>query len=165
MSQRYHALLPDADAAETLVGDLRALGLDDTELHAVARYDPAHDLPEAGIFETTALAPAAGRGAAAGAASGLIAGLAALAFPPLGIVIGGGTVAATGLAGAGFGAWVAGMIGVSESADEIVEYEHAVAEGQVLLLIDVPDDRRAAVCAALASDHPDVRIRPVGRDE
>lgn len=154
MSERLYVLLPDTTAAERVVDALRAAGVDETALHAVARHDPHTDLPEAGLLDTTEVAPAAGRGAAAGAAVGVVAGLTAMVFPPLGLAIGGGAVAATGLAGAGFGAWVASMIGISEESDVVAECHDAIAAGQVLLLIDTDDEDAADIEHTIRQAHP-----------
>ena len=165
MSERLYVLLADTAVAERVVDALRAEDVADEALHAVARHDPEHDLPEAGLWEATDVGPATGRGAVAGGVTGAVAGLAALAFPPLGIVIGGGAVAAGGLAGAGLGAWVASMIGVSESADEVAAYDAAIADGAVLLMVDCEPARCDTVRGAIQQQAPtaDVRQTPAGQ--
>ena len=164
MSVRVYVLLDDGAIAERVVEALRAQGVADEALHAVARHDPEHELPEAGLWEATDIGPAAGRGAMAGGVTGAVAGLAALAFPPLGIVIGGGAVAAGGLAGAGLGAWVASMIGVSESSTEVEDYDAAIQNGAVLLMIDCDDEHRAAIAETIHGIAPAAEVRQAPRD-
>ncbi|RJS91397.1 DUF1269 domain-containing protein [Salinisphaera sp. Q1T1-3] len=162
MTNRLHVLLADTAIAERTVMALREQGIADEALHAVARHDPDHPLPDAGLLETTDIAGASGRGAMAGAATGALAGMAALVFPPLGLILGGAGVAASTLAGAGVGAWIASMIGVSESSDTVAAYEQAIADGQVLLLIDVPDDQQAALIERLEEIAPDADVQDAG---
>ncbi len=164
MSVRVYVLLDDGAIAERVVEALRAQGVADEALHAVARHDPEHELPEAGLWEATDIGPAAGRGAMAGGVAGAVAGLAALAFPPLGIVIGGGAVAASGLAGAGLGAWVASMIGVSESSAEVEGYDAAIKNGAVLLMIDCDEGDHNTTAEAIHDIAPTAEVREAPRD-
>ena len=164
MSVRVYVLLDDGAIAERVVEALRAQGVADEALHAVARHDPEHELPEAGLWEATDIGPAAGRGAVAGGVAGAVAGLAALAFPPLGIVIGGGAVAASGLAGAGLGAWVASMIGVSESSAEVEGYDAAIRNGAVLLMIDCDDAHQMMIAETIHEIAPGAAVREAPRD-
>lgn len=155
MSHRLYGLLPDVDTAHRAVATLREAGLDEAALHVVARPGQAMgDPPEAGLLETSDLASSAGRGAAAGAATGVLAGLAALVFPPAGLVIGGGMVAATTAAGAGFGPWASSMIGISRDSDQMTAFESALDAGQILLMADGPTARTDELSRLIEAQHP-----------
>jgi glutamate synthase domain-containing protein 3 len=94
------------------------------------------------------------RGIAMGGATGIVAGVVALAFP--GVVIGGGALLAMGLAGAGMGAWLGGMIGMDVENSHIRKFEEAVKAGQILVLVDVPKDRVDGIQALIKKHHANV---------
>ena len=75
----------------------------------------------------------------------------ALAFP--GVVIGGGALLAMGLAGAGMGAWLGGMIGMDVENTHIRQFESAIQAGQILMLIDVPKDRVESIQELIRKHH------------
>ncbi|MDX1655101.1 MAG: DUF1269 domain-containing protein [Candidatus Competibacteraceae bacterium] len=146
--RRLYLLIPDPERARALVVDLRDNGVGDEQLHLVAKDH--HRVEEVAAHEATLLQrseflPAVERGAAAGGATGLLAGIAAVTFPPAGLVLGGGAILGMGLIGAGLGAWIAGTQGENLSDYQIEEFEQAIEEGQILLLIDVPAERAEEV--------------------
>ncbi len=160
MHRRLYFLLPDIDTTSKVVDELLLARIEERHMHVIARHgtDTGH-LPEADIRQSSDLVNSAERGFAAGGATGVPAGLTALAFPPAGIALGGGIIAATGLAGAGFGAWVSSMIGIRQSNSALREYEQAIEDGQVLMLVDVPKDRVDEIEEAVTRHHPDVTMK------
>jgi hypothetical protein len=102
--------------------------------------------------------PAVERGVAVGGATGTLAGLAALAFPPAGLVLGGGAVLSIALAGAGMGAWMSGMIGTSVDNSRLKEFKGAIEEGQLLMLVDVPKSRVDEIDDLVKKHHPEAEI-------
>lgn len=159
MQRRLYFLLPDIETTHKVVEQLLLARIKEDDMYVVA-HESAHtgDLPEAGIAQTSDLAGSAERGAAAGGVTGVLAGLAAMAFPPAGIAVGGGLVAATGLAGAGFGAWASSMIGIRHSSSQIQEYEKAIEQGKVLMMVDVPKARVEEIQDKIKEQYPDARI-------
>jgi len=137
-------LAPDVDAAQTAVATLRQHGLGDDEIGVLANSETrVDDLPEADVEDDSDVIPAFARGIAAGGATGLVAGLAALAFPPIGVVAGGAAlVATTTLGGASFGAFTAALVGTSVENSQLREYEEAIERGEVLVIADVEDEAR-----------------------
>lgn len=165
MSRRLYGLLSDVDTAHSVVEALRQAGLEDEAIHVVARPGQAlGDLPEAGLLETSDLIPAAGRGAAAGALTGAIAGLGALIFPPAGLIIGGGVVAASTVAGAGFGAWMSSMIGISRDSEHVATFESALDNGQILLMVDVATDRFDDMADRIRRQYPSIELHDIAID-
>ncbi|MES1927043.1 DUF1269 domain-containing protein [Salinisphaera sp. T31B1] len=159
MSRRLYFLLPEVETAHQVVDELLLARVPEDHMYVVASHDTdTADLPSAGVGQTTDLAGSAGRGAAAGAVTGVLAGLAAMAFPPAGIVIGGGAVAATGVAGAGFGAWASSMIGIRHDHPQVGEYEQAIKQGRVLMMVDVPAEDVERIEAVVRNNHPEARI-------
>ena len=153
MRRRLYFLVPDAGTAETIVDELLLARIEARHMHVVAREGtPLGDLPEADLRQKSDLIESAERGLAVGGATGVLAGLTAVTFPPAGVVVGGGLVAATTLAGAGFGAWAASMIGIRLPNREIRNYEQAIDDGQLLLMVDVPN-ADVVECRTLCGPH------------
>jgi len=139
MKRRLYFLAPDVDTARSVVDDMLLARIAQDDMHVVARHDVTlEDLPESTPLEHSDLKQSMTHGVAVGGVTGVLAGLAAVTFPPAGVALGGGMVAATTLAGASFGAWVSGMIGVSVPNREIEDFETAIKRGQLLMMVDVP---------------------------
>ena len=95
---------------------------------------------------------------AVGGVTGILAGVAAVSFPPAGLVLGGGAILATALAGSGIGAWIASMIGVDVSNSQIKQFEENLKKGEILFLVDVPKERVEKIEAMVKSHHPEADI-------
>ena len=159
MQRRLYFLLPDIDTAHQVVDTLKRNKVSEDDMSVVARDETqTRDLPEPSVAETSDLVGSAERGAAAGGVTGVVAGLAAMAFPPAGLAIGGGLVAATGVAGAGFGAWASSMIGIRHDNSQIEAYENAIEQGQVLMMVDAEAERVAEMERVIHEAAPDTRI-------
>ena len=159
MSRRLYFLVPDIDTAHTVVDQLKQNEVAEDDMSVVARDSvQTSDLPQADVTETSDLVGSAERGAAAGGVTGVVAGLAAVAFPPAGLAIGGGLVAATGLAGAGFGAWASSMIGIRHDNSQIETYEKALENGQVLFMVDVAAERVNEIERIIQQAAPSAKI-------
>lgn len=159
MRRRIYFLVPDIELARTIVDELLLARIEARHMHLLAREGtPMEDMPEADLRQRTDLVESAERGLAVGGATGVIAGLVAVTFPPAGVVLGGGLVAATTLAGAGFGAWASSMIGIRLPNREIRQYEQAIQDGQVLMMVDVPKDRVEEIEDLIKEHHPEVEI-------
>ena len=153
--RRLYFVLPDHDTAEIVVDELLLKRVDDHHIHVVAKEGATlSDLPEASIFQKTDFIPAVERGLAVGGATGILAGLAAAAFPAVGLALGGGAVLGTGLAGAGIGAWVSGMIGLSVTNSQIKQFEKPIEDGGFLMMVDVPKDRVEEIEELIYGHHP-----------
>jgi len=138
--RRLYFLLPDLDLTHTVVDELLLARIEERHIHVIAKEGtPLKDLPEASLIQKSDFVPAVERGVAMGGATGVAAGLVAVALP--GVVIAGGALLAMGLAGAGMGAWLGGMIGMDVGNSHIKQFESAIQDGQILVLVDVPKDR------------------------
>jgi len=162
MKTKLFFLVADESAAKTIVDDLRKEKVPDEDIYAVAKresYPLDDDIPEAGILQTSDLAPAAKRGAVAGSSAGLLAGLIAVPFMPLGIVAAGGAIAALTAAGAITGTWASTLIGVSVTNSDIKQFEDGLDAGQILMLVSVDEDKTDNIEAILRQSHPDAVIQ------
>lgn len=149
-------MVPDVDTANKVVDELLLKRVDDHHIHVVAKEGtPMGDLPEANLLQKSDFIPAMERGLAVGGITGVLAGIAAVTFPPAGLVLGGGAILGTSLAGAGIGAWISGMIGMDVPNSQIEKFEAAIENGEVLMMIDVPKTRVEEIEALIQQHHPD----------
>jgi hypothetical protein len=119
---------------------------------------PMGELPEADLLHSSNLLKSAGRGGITGGAVGLLAGLLAMTIPPAGIIIGGGAVAGITIAGSGFGAWTASMIGISGPNSQVEAFEDAIKAGEILIMVDAPKERGAELEDMIRRHYPEVQI-------
>jgi len=159
--RRLYFLVPMIEDTKRIVDELLLARVEERHIHIVAKdhhaLEEAH-LPEAGLFEESDFVPALERGLTVGGATGLIAGVTAVTFPPAGLVLGGGAILATSLLGAGLGAWVATMIGVSVPNTQLKRFQEAIDQGQLLMLIDVPKDRVDEITTLVKQHHPEAHV-------
>lgn len=139
--RRIYFLAPDLAITKNVVNDLLHAKIDEKHIHIIAkRNTPLEDLPEANLLQKSDFIPAVEQGIAIGGSTGMLAGLVAIMLPPASTVIAGGVLLASTIVGAGVGAWVSGMVGMSIGNRRIKEFEDAIEAGKFLVLADVPAD-------------------------
>ena len=156
--RRLYFLTPNVKSARQIVDELLLTRVDSRHIHIISNNEQElhkADLPEATLLEKTDVVPAFERGIAYGLATGLAAGLVGASFSPLGLEFDGATVLGITLAGAIFGAWISGMIGVSLHNSQLQMFESAIAHGGLLLIIDVPKKRVQEITQLVKSHHPE----------
>ena len=154
--RRLYFMVPDIDTAKIVVDELLLKRVDEHHIHVVAKEGtPMGDLPEANLLQKSDFIPAMERGLAVGGITGVLAGIAAVTFPPAGLVLGGGAILGTSLAGAGIGAWISGMIGMDVPNTQIEKFEGAIEKGEVLMMVDIPKARVEEIEALVQQHHPD----------
>jgi len=160
--RRLYVLLPTEASCRAVVGELQADGISPPHLHVIAGLvHDLKDLPEASLWQRTELAHGIEWGVGLGGVAGLLGGLLVVAFPPAGIVVGGGALLAGTAAGAGFGALVTALLGSQEHNHRLDGFQRALAAGQLLLLVDVPRDRVEEVRETILRHHPEASIGSV----
>lgn len=144
--RRLYFMLPSVETTSQIVDRLLLRRIDEHHIHIVARDGISlGDLPEASLLQKSDFIPAVERGLAVGGITGIFAGIAAVTFPPAGLVLGGGAILGTSLAGAGIGAWVSGMIGVDVPNSQIQRFEQAIEAGEILMMVDVAKDQTGEI--------------------
>jgi len=159
--RRLYFLVPAVESAAQIVDELLLARVDERHIHIVGKdHHAMHEanLPEATLFQTSDFVPAVERGIALGGATGLLAGVAAVTFPPAGLVLGGGAILGISIMGAGVGAWMSGMIGVSAPNTQLHDFEQAVESGELLMIIDVPKARVDELTALVKKHHPEAEV-------
>lgn len=150
MKLRHVYSVPDLATAAAAISAARQAGADDDEISLIARSDiEIESIPDARIDITNDMVPAAMKGMAGGAATGLLAGLVAMAFPPLGVTIAG--AALVGVAAAAVGGWSSALIGTTVENPVRRAFEKEIESGQILVVVDTPEERIAAVTAAITA--------------
>jgi hypothetical protein len=74
------------------------------------------------------------------------------------VALAGGAILGIGLAGAGAGAWISGMIGVSAPSSRLKEFESAIEKGQLMMMVDVPKVRVEEITNLVKSHHPEAEV-------
>lgn len=162
MRRRIYFLLPNVGSARQVVNELLLARIDDHHIHVMAREGTTlGDLPQANLLQRSDFIHGVEIGLSVGGATGIVAGLIAVAFPPQGIVLGGWTMLVMALAGALIGAWVAGMIGTDIPNSQLREFTTAVADGQILMMVDVPKSKVANVTEMIRKHHPEADMHGV----
>ncbi len=160
MTKRLYFMLPDPATCRTVVEELRNSGVPERHLHAVAGLGiEMEGLPEATTWQKSEFAHGLEAGIGLGGAAGFLGGLLAVTFPPAGIVLGGGAIIAATVAGAGFGALVSGLVAKDMPSHELEAFERGIAEGNILLLVDVPKSKVDEYIQLIKQHHPEADIR------
>ena len=133
--------------ARSVVRDLRAIGVLDSEISVVANSN-ATTVDE----ETSNTATGASVGAAVGGGAGLLAGLGMMAIPGIGPVVAAGWLAAT-LTGVVAGAASGGIIGalteIGHSPEDAQLYAEGVRRGGTLVTVRTASNSDAEVAAVM----------------
>ena len=157
---RLFFLLPSVELTETIVKELEDFGLPHKHLHAVASIDQSlEELPEANIWQRTELAHGLEWGTGIGGTAGLLGGLMTVAFPPGGIILGGGALLIGAAAGAGVGAAVMGLIKGHEHNHQLDDFKKEIEEGEILLMVDVPKKEVDEIRDIILEHHPEAHIK------
>jgi len=162
MRRRLYFLLPNVARARQAVDELLLARIDDHHIHVLAREGiDLGDLPQASLLQRSDFVHGTEVGLAVGGVTGILAGLVAVAFPPEGLALGGWTVLVCALAGALIGAWLAGMIGTDIPNTQLRDFEAAVEEGHVLMMVDVPKGKVDNVTRMIKLHHPEADMHGI----
>ncbi|WP_229414591.1 DUF1269 domain-containing protein [Zemynaea arenosa] len=159
MNRRLYYMLPDIPSARAILDELLLKRISESHLHFIARDGTLpQDMPDGNPFHKTDLIHAMQMGMMVGGLVGLITGGLITAFPPEGLDLGAMTVLACGLGGALFGTWASGMNGAANPNSRLAPFMERIAQGQVLLIVDLPARRVAEIEELLESRHPEIKF-------
>lgn len=159
--KRLCFLSPDLEHARNVVADLKLDGIAEKNIYAIARADlDMEGLPDGGPDDDD-FVPAFERGIGFGAVAGMFAGLLAMAFPPAGIVVAGGGVLLTTVAGASMGAILSGIAGASYPNSRLKAFERDIEAGKILVMVDVPIEKVTSTNALIQRFDPEVLVEGV----
>ncbi len=156
MRRRLYFMLPDVRNTRQMVDDLLLARIENQHIHVLAKDGvPLEGLHEASILQKTDIAHGAETGLAVGGAIGIFAGLAAILFPPAGVSLELVTILIAALIGAAFGAWVSSMVASGIPNSRLKTFEQGIAQGRILMMVDVPISRVDEIRKLIASIHPE----------
>jgi hypothetical protein len=160
MRRRILYLIPDLASARRMMDDLLLARIEEKHIHFLAkRGTPMEGLHEASMLQKSDLVHGAQMGLMLGAFLGCGLGV-LVAFT---IVQGDGlrivTVLGLALLGALFGTWVSSMVGSAVPNSRLTQFQAAIDEGRILLMVDVPETRVEEVRERLHAIHPEAEDR------
>jgi hypothetical protein len=158
--KRLYFMLPDTESCKKVVVELKNAGIPERHLHVIASLAvPLGDLPEATLLQKSELKHGIEKGIALGGGAGLLGGMLVVAFPPAGLVVGGAALLAAVTAGsAGFGALAMALISKDIHSKKLAAFEKDIAQGHVLLLVDVPKNDVEQWKKLITEHHPEAEI-------
>jgi len=156
MRLRMYVTLPDVASAKKLADDLLLARIEDKRMHFLARRGTdLGELHQASYLQKTDAVNAAFRGGLIGAVMGVIVGIVLVYTMNLAL----GAVLVGAIVGAFLGAWVAAMVGLQIGNSSLKGFDHDVAEGKILLMLDIPATRYEEIRAIIARTHPEAADR------
>ena len=158
--RRLFFLIPTIELTSTLVAELEQQGIPPRHLHVVAAINQSLEgLPEVSVWQKTELAHGLEWGTGIGGTAGLLGGLLTVAFPPGGIVLGGGALLIGAAAGAGVGAAMLGLMKGHEHNHQLDDFKQQIEHGEILLMVDVPKTDVDRITDSILSHHPEADIK------
>ncbi|QAZ39395.1 DUF1269 domain-containing protein [Methylibium sp. Pch-M] len=193
MRRRIYWLLPDLTSARRTMNDLLLARIGDAHIHFVARENAdLSGLHAANLLQTSDLLRSAQAGLVIGGLGGAVIGvLAAMFFPIVGGAESGlaalravfassdwsgaelrsaldspqwAMAAVLAVLGGLLGAWSSSMIGIAAPSGRLRRFEGALADGQLLLMVDVPRSRVQEIESLLQATHPEAHFEGVEPD-
>lgn len=159
MSRRVYFLSPSPESVHAITDELRSLDIPQEHIHVIGSYRyELDDLPQATLLEKTDLVRGLEWGVGVGGSAGLLGGVLAVTFPPAGLVLGGGAILMGALVGAGFGALVSGLVASDQPNHDLEAFENSIANGEILVLVDVPFKRVDEIKNVIIKHHPEAHI-------
>ena len=160
MNRRLYFMLPNVASAEKTANDLQQARIEDKRMHFMAKPGThVGKLHEAGYSIRDDLLRGTEVGLVSGGLFGLFVGIILYATQAISIAMQPMVVLATGLLFALLGAWASSAIGITLPNVQLSQFEEEIAQGKVLLIVDVPRSRTAEVRALIDHTHPEANAR------
>ena len=141
MRKRLYYLLADIPTTRKVVDELLLARIDEPHIHVLTNDKVAMgNLPRASIMQTTDIVHGIESGLVVGGLTGLVVSLIATLSLELGNMVGVVILSCT-LLGSLLGIWTSSMIGSDVRNSRLKDFEVAIEDGKVLLMVDVPQQR------------------------
>ena len=167
MNRRLYFVLPDVNISRVVENELLVEKIDIQHMHFLAkRGTDLMDLPEATSNEKTDIIHGIQVGLCSGALAGGILGLIVYLIQDfIGMQLPIGIVLLFFVLGGLCGVWISGfLIGSSTPNYKLKEFEDAMEEGHILMMVDVPVERVEEVRKVVKQHHPEAEdhgIEPI----
>lgn len=156
MRRRLYFLLPDLPSARRTMDDLLLARIEERHIHFLARPGtPMEGLHEANVLQTSDVVHAAQTGLVTGALLGCAAGGSVAYFVFSASTLQIPVVIGAALVGALLGAWFSSLAGSALPNSRLKHFEPMIADGKLLLMVDIPEHSVDEVRALLGRDHPE----------
>ncbi len=156
MKLRMYVTLPDVPSARRLANDLLLSRIEDRHMHFLARRGTdLGELHEASYLQKTDTVHGGFVGFVLGGLLGVIVGVLLVNYPVGGASLQMGAVLVTSIVGALLGTWVSSMVGMQVPNSRLKRFDPELADGKVLLMLDVPAGRYQEVRGIIARTHPE----------
>ena len=160
MRRRLYYVMPDLTSARTIMNDLLLARVEERHVHFLAkRGTPMDGLHEANVLQKSDLVHGAQLGLMLGAFLGCVTGGLLAMFIITTVKFQVITVLGATLAGALIGTWTSSMVASSVPNSHLKQFDAAIAQGGILLMIDVPAHKTDAIDALIAERHPEASAR------
>jgi hypothetical protein len=151
-----YVMLPDIASAKQLADDLLLARVEDRNMHFLARRGTnLGELREASYIQKSDTIHGAFTGFVTGGVMGVVVGTLLVFFPPQGVNLQLVAVLIAAAVGALLGTWVASMVGLQVPNSRLKPFEKEIAEGRILLMLDVPSSRYQQVHEVIERKHPE----------
>lgn len=158
--RRIFFLIPDIKLTKAIIDELEQQGIAQSHLHVVAGIEQRLDgLPEANVWQRTELAHGLEWGTGIGGTAGLLGSLLTVAFPPGGLILGGGALLIGAAAGAGLGAAMLGLMKGHEHNHQLDDFKHEIEQGEILLMVDLLKHDVERISDSILKHHPQAHIK------
>jgi hypothetical protein len=156
MRRRLYFLLPDVESARRTADDLLLARVEDRHMHFLARRGTdLGELHEANFLHKSDAVHGAGVGLLLGILGGTVLGAMLLLYPPEGTRPGPVSMLVCAAIGGILGAWMASMAGAAVPNSRLKAFDADIAQGKVLLMLDVPYDRVDELREVVRARHPE----------
>jgi len=162
MRRRLYWLAPSVESARRIADDLLLARVEDRHMHFLAR--PGTNLGalhEASILQTSDVRHAAIVGVLLGGLLGAVAGWLVAQYGFEGHFIGVGGVLLMAIFGAGFGFFASTLVGSAVPNSALKPFASEVANGAILIMVDVPLHKVEDVQQHMTKQHPEAAWRGV----
>lgn len=162
MRRRLYFLVPDLRSAKVVHNELLLAKVEERHMHFIAKEGVAlDDLPEADLRQKTDLVHGMQTGFVLGGFTGMFLSTLALM---MNLIVPGLEVWSVGslvFGGAFFGAFAASMIGINVSNTRLKQFQPDIAQGRILVMVDVPIHRLKEITSLIERHHPEADVRGI----
>ncbi len=160
MRRRMYYVMPDLASARQTMDDLLLARIEERHIHCLAKPGTSMEgLHECNVLQKTDLVHGAQLGLVLGALLGCAGGWLLVNFVLTESHWQIATVIGTTILGAVLGMWVSSMVGSAIPNSRLQQFEAAIEQGGILLMIDVPEHKIEKVKALVGERHPEAQDR------
>lgn len=160
MRRRMYYVMPDLTSARRIMDDLLLARIEERHIHCLARSGTSMEgLHEANVLQKSDLVHGAQVGLLLGALLGCVVGGAVVWYFPVAGIWQTVTVLGAAIIGALFGVWVSSMVGSSIPNSRLQHFQPMIDDGNILVMVDVPEHRTDEIKSLLSERHPEAQHR------